>query len=280
MKLRRIMCLFLCIVLTLACSSFVYGATVPVVKLSISVGQGQTKDLTNYLKSDSGTIKWTTTNSAVATVSGKTVKGVKVGSAILKGTSAKATYQITVKVLADYSAPETLDVTTTKNNTITNSKGEKITYKDYYLTMGVNDTVDVSGIIKSNTTYSNYRWNISNEKCLTFKQGKLTSKAEGVVKVTAVPSKEKNTIYRYFITIDSNFVAKNITLSKNKLTPLANYVGDSPENYVYEVKSINGSAASIDKNTYIKTGNSVGSCIVKAESTNGKSSYCFIIKTR
>lgn len=283
MNLKKIISAIVCIVLTLACCNFVYAAN-PVVKVTVSVAKGESKDISAYLKSGTGEIKWTNTKPSVATVSDKTIRGVNTGTALLKGTSNIATYQITVKVLNDYSAPETISTESTSNKTneIKNSDGQVIRYNDRYITMGVNDTLDIGNLLNTNLKYYNYSWGISNEKCINFKQGKLISKAEGVVKVSARPrtSKESNTIYRFFVTIDSNVLAKNIVVGKERLTPLVNFIGGNTENYVYNVVSVGGGAVTIKDNKYIQSNTSTGTCILTAESTTGGNNYCFIVKVR
>lgn len=281
MNLKKFISFLMCIVLTFACCSFVYASGVTI-KVTISIGQGESKDLSTYMKSDTGDVKWINSNSSVVSVSGKTVKGIKVGSAILKGTSPKGNYQFTVKVLNDYSTPTTVSSTKVTTDVVKNSKGETINYKDYYLNMGVNDTLDISKFVNANLNYYNYSWSVSNEDCLEFKKGKITSKAEGLIKVSASSrtDKDKNTIYRFYVSIDSNTLAKNIIVGKETLTPLATYLGDNVSNYVYTVKSVNGSAVAIENNEYLKSTKSIGTCIVTAENMNGGNNYSFIVRIR
>lgn len=283
MNLKKAISVILCLALTFACCNFVYAAN-PVVKVTVNVAKGETKDISAYLKSGTGTISWTNSKPAVATVKDKTIRGISVGTTLLKGTSSIATYQITVKVLNDYSAPETVSTISTSTNTgeVKNSKGEVISYNDRYITMGVNDTIDISSFLNYNLSYDSYSWGITNEKCLSFKKGKITSKAEGIVKISARPrsSQESNTIYRFFITIDSNALAKNITVGKERLTPLVNFISGDPANYVYNVVSVGNGYISIKDDKYIESSSSTGSCILTAESTTGGNNYCFIVKVR
>lgn len=283
MNLKKAISVILCLALTLACCNFVYAAN-PVVKVTVNVAKGETKDISAYLKSGTGTISWTNSKPAVATVKDKTIRGISVGTTLLKGTSSIATYQITVKVLNDYSAPETINTEdlNKKPNEVKNSDGKVIKYNDRFITMGVNDTLDLSGLLKKDLGYDSYSWSVSNEKSLVLKKGKITGKAEGVYKVTARPGTkgETATIYRFYVTVASNYLAKNISVGTKKLTPLSNFLGSDPTNYVYTVKQITGGSLTIKDNKYIETNTSVGSCILTAESTTGGNNYCFIVKVR
>lgn len=281
MNFKKIISLLMCMVITLSCFSFVY-AEVPVVKVSISIGVGETKDLSTYMKSDTGVVTWTKGDSAIAAITEKTLKGVKVGTTTYIGTTKTAKYEFTIKVLDNFSTPAVIQTDTNTNvNSITNSNGDKITYKDRYITMGVNDTLDLSYMVNADLKYFNYSWSVSNEKYLTFKQGKVTTKAEGVVRVNARPrtTKEKNVIYRFFITIDSNYLSKNISVSKNTLTPLSTYIGDDANNYVFNVTNVSGASVSVS-GSYIKAATNTGVSILTAESTTGGTNYCFVVKTR
>lgn len=287
MNIKRIFAALMCIVMTLSCCSLAFAGS-PIVKVNINIGQGETKDLTTYMKSDAGDITWTGGNKSIAVVSGKSVRGVKVGTTIYTGTTASAKYIFTVKVLANFSTPATvINTAAVKNNEIKNSNGDKINYKDFYISMGPNDKLDISSYLRKGAKYYDYSWGVSNEKYLDFKQGKLLAKAEGLVRVNATSrtNNEKNTIYRFFVTIDSNYLAKNITVGRTTLTPLTNYLGEAPENYILTAKGITGTAVSISGN-YIAAGsvNAKGSdpnvSVVTAESTTGGINYCFIVKIR
>jgi hypothetical protein len=56
------------------------------------------------------------------------------------------------------------------------------------------------------------------------------------------------------------------------------YTGDA-ENFVFTVKSGQGSAVSIDENGIMKTPSGTGTCIVTAESLIGEKNYMFVVKT-
>lgn len=279
MNLRKIVSALMCAVMVFTCCASIYAAN-PVIKVNVSIAQGESKDLSTYMKGNGETVKWSGGNAAIATVNGNTVTGKKVGSTKYTGTSSSAKYEFTIKVLTDYSTPTVID-TEKKDNKIKNSDGETLNYKDREITMGINDVVDISNLLDKEINYYNCSWSVSNEKLLTFKQGKLTAKAEGKLRVTARPrtNKNKNTIYRFYVTVDSNCLSKNISVAKNTLTPLSTYLGESPNNYVFTAKSVNGSGVSV-KDGYISAGNSTGYSVLTAESTTGGTNYCFVVKIR
>ena len=92
-------------------------------------------------------------------------------------------------------------------------------------------------------------------------------------------SSEKNTCYRFYITIDGNYTAKNLSYGKNRNIDIAKELAEKPDKYVYTVVS-NGPSSIKDKENYIlNTGNSTGTTVLTAESITGGKNYTLIIKT-
>lgn len=146
------------------------------------------------------------------------------------------------------------------------------------LSVGIGDKVDINGLLPK--SYSNYLWRIgSGEKFLKYSKGVISGVKEGIVKLTAAgnTSSTKNSIVRFYITVDSNVISKYIKLSKSKSYNLNAYIGDA-ENFAITVKSGSGSTVTVE-NGILTTPNSSGTSVVCAESLIGEKNYTLIFKT-
>lgn len=268
---KKILSVILALVIALSSCMAVMAASTTV-SVNLTIGVGETKSLDNYLKEGDSVKKWTNSATGVVSVSGSTLKGLKAGTAVIKGSGSGVVYVFKVNVLKNFTGYQDLENTSTKKEK--NSRGESVTHKDRYITMGVKDSVSITNLLENNKRYSNFNWYYSDKGIINFKAGKITALKKGIVHLRAV---EKTTVYDFYITVADKYVAKNITVRKDTLTNLGNYLGDSVGNYVFNVKGITGSSVSVKDNQYIASGSSKGTSILTAENTANGTSYTFIV---
>ena len=271
---KKIISLILALVVALSsCVAVMAASAAASVSVNLTIGVGESKSLDTYLKEGASVSKWINSSSNVVSITKNTVKGLKEGSAVIKGTGNGVNYVFNVKVLKNFTGYQDLENKTNKNTT-KNSRGETVTHKERYITMGVKDTVSIANMLDENVKYFNCNWFYSDKGIITFKGGKITAQKKGIVHVRGTNGK---TIYDFFITVADNQVAKNITVRKETLTNLGKYLGDTVGNYVFKATSVKGASVSVKDDQYIASGASNGTSILTAESTTGGTSYTFIV---
>ena len=107
------------------------AAATKTVSVNLTIGVGETKSLSNYLKEGASVTKWTTNAPAVATVSNNSVKGIKEGVAVVKGTGAGTTYLFKVSVLKNFTGYQNIENEKEKDNK--NSRGEVINHTERHI---------------------------------------------------------------------------------------------------------------------------------------------------
>lgn len=257
------------------------------VTVNLSLGIGEEEDLNKYL-TDKSNIVWTNKNAGVAIVKDNKVKGSKEGTAEIVASSNTYNYIFNVKVFknnAFSTAVRDNKIISTDTNIElkkTNSKKDNgnISYKDITFTIGVNEKVDLNGLLNKDCKYFNYSWTTSFDGYVELDKGCIKGKKEGMVRINAKgSSSEKNTCYRFFVTIDSNYTAKNLSYGKNRNVDITKVLAEKPDKYIFTVVS-SGPAKINDKEDYkLNTGTSVGTTVITAESITGGKNYTLIVKT-
>lgn len=275
MKKSSLFMIILAAVLVLS-SIAVFAVSPNDIKVNITIGVGEKRAVTNYTKNSSSQVIWTTQNSAVAAVVGTDIVGNKVGTTIINGKSNDYTYTIVVKVLEN--SIEAVTSNEKVSTGVVKSDGSTINYTNINLSIGIGDSVDITGLLPK--PYYKYLWRVNNTKYLTCSRGVLKGSKEGIVTVTAAgnTSETKNAICRFNITVDSNIISKTIKVSKNKDYNLNQYVGDA-ENFTFTVLNGQGGSVTVKDGGIMQTPTTTGTCIVTAESLIGEKNYTLVVKT-
>ena len=135
-------------------------------KLTLNVGNTKKLSVVSELNNKTRTVKWTTSNSKVATIdSDGNVKGIKAGSATITGTVSgiKLTCKVTVSNVKVKSVK-------LSNTTLTLQEGKSETLK--------------ATIEPFNATEQGITWSTSNKKVATVDNGKVTAKGTGTATIT------------------------------------------------------------------------------------------------
>lgn len=278
---KKFIAAFIALTMLLTCCINVAAATIPssrIIKVTISMGVGEQRDLSTYMKSTATKVSWTSSKSGVLKISGNTIQGESVGATLVKGVSGGYGYIFTVKVLGNYSGSAIESTKKVSENTVELKDGTKVTYVTYNIKMGTNDVLNITGLLKN--YYYDYNWSYSNSKLATCKKGVIsTSKYQGLMKITATSnsSKEKNKIYRFYVSVDNSYIAKNIIVSKETKRSMDQYVGNGA-GYVF-TKLGNTGASSEIRDGYLTTPKSAGTTVFTAESTTGGANYTLIFTT-
>lgn len=276
---KKIIALFMTFIIVLSSCTFVMAADTTI-RVNLTIGVGETKSLSNYMKSTAKVSSWSNNNPKVVVTTKDGIKGLSAGNAVVSGTSGGYTYEFNVRVLKNFTGYKNIS-NSTQSNQKKNSRGETITYHERYISMGTKDSISLTNLLGNDKSYYNYKWVFSDKNIIEFKGGRVKALKSGIVHLTAVSntSSEKNHIYDFYITVSEGCVAKNISVRKETLTNLGNYLGDDVNNFVFGVVSINGSSVSIKDNQYISAPNTTnGVSILTAESTNGGVNYTYIVK--
>lgn len=267
---KKILSFILALVIAVSSCVAVMAASATV-SVNLTIGVGETKSLDNYLKDGAAVSKWTNNAASVAKVTGNSVKGIKEGTAVIKGTGSGVTYVFKVKVLKNFTGYQDLENKIPGQEK--NSRGQVVNRYKRTIVMGVKDSVNVTNLLATDKKYYNYNWVYSDKGIINFKGGKITAQKSGIVCLKAI---EKTNIYEFYITVADKHVAKNISVRKNTLTNLGNYIGDA-SNYVFDVQAGTNAAVTIKDNQYIASGDAKGTSILTCENTAGGTSYTFIV---
>ena len=285
--LKKRFMLIMSIIMLLSTCITVNAAIKTSVTVNLSLGIGEEEDLSKYL-TDKSDIVWTNKNAGIAAVKDNKVKGSKEGNAKITASAKTYNYIFNVKVFKNdaFSTSEKDNKIISADTNVelkkTNSKKDngKLSYKDKALTIGVNEKVDLNGLLNKEYKYFNYSWTTSCDGYVELDKGCIKGKKEGMVRINAKGSNsEKNTCYRFYVTIDSNYTAKNLSYGKNRNIDFTKELAEKPDKYIYTVVS-SGPAKINEKEDYtISTGTSTGATIITAESITGGKNYTLIIKT-
>lgn len=238
-------------------------------KSSATVVKGKTVKLTATVSPTNAvdkSIKWSTSDSKIATVSGGTVKGVKAGTVTITATTSngkKATCKVTVKNPTVAASSVKLNKTS-----VTLGKGKSTTIK--------------ATVNPSNATNKKVTWTTSNKNVATVKNGKITAKKIGTatIKVKTANGKKakcKVTVKNFPTKVRLNKtsatlkVKKNLTL-KASVTPSKNVISS------ITWTSSNKKIATV-KNGKL-TAKKAGTVTITAKTVNGKTAKCKIKVTK
>lgn len=239
-RLRKTLCLFtmLTALLFLFIPTQTQAATVKLNKTEVSLGMGERTSL--KVQNSKGTVKWTSSDKKIATVSKGTVTGVAPGKAIITAKVNKKSYTCKVIVSEIGLENSTLSLIRTQSKTLL--------------------TKNISGSIK---------WSSSNKKIATVNsKGKVSAKSAGKATITAKVGK---TSYKCNLTVKQAGINKsNATVYLRKPITLK-VIGDSGS---VSWSTSNKKIATVDnkgKVTAIKTGKTT----IKAK-LNGKTYKCSV----
>ena len=165
--------------------TIVEGPTVDVTsvkldKTSVSIPQATTATVTATVSPSDATnktIKWTSSDESVATVSGGVIKGVSIGTATITATS-------------NNGKTATVKVSVIKNPDIVDATGITVSPSSLTLTAGGTDTLTAT-VTPSNATDKTVTWTSSNTGVATVSNGTVTAVAEGTATITAKTSNGK-----------------------------------------------------------------------------------------
>ena len=149
-------------------------------KTSISIPQATTAKVTATVSPSNATsksLKWTSSNESVATVSGGTIKGISIGTATITATS-------------NNGKSASVKVTVTKNADIVDATGVTLSPTSLTLTTGKTGTLTAT-VSPSNATDKTVTWTSSNESVAKVSAGTVTAVAEGTATITAKTSNGK-----------------------------------------------------------------------------------------
>ena len=149
-------------------------------KTSVSIPQATTATVKATVSPSNATnksVKWTSSNESVATVSGGIIKGVSIGTATITATT-------------NNGKTATVKVTVTKNDSIIDATGVTISPTSLTLTTGKTGTLTAT-VSPSNATDKTVTWTSSNESVAKVSGGTVTAVAEGTATITAKTSNGK-----------------------------------------------------------------------------------------
>lgn len=277
MKKQSLFCIVLALIFVL-CSINVFAFTGNNIKVNITLGVGESRVLSNYTKNNSTQISWSIRDNSIAYISNNMICGKKPGTTVITGTSGEFIYTFNIKVLENFTDTNTIDTPKATNTAVTKSDGSTISYTDIYLKVGIKDVVNIADLLPAK--YDKYSWRVNSKKYITYSKGVIKGVNEGIVTLTAAgnTSTNKNSIFRFYITVDNDVIAKNVQFVKEKTINLSGYIGDA-ENFKYSVVAGQGSSVTVTEKGLLTTSTAKGCCIVIAESLIGEKNYTFIVKT-
>ena len=223
---------------------------------ALSVNAGATAQLQATLlpAGVSGTITWTSSDNAVATVTNTgLVKGVKPGTAKITASAGGKTAVCTVTV---------------KKVAVSSVKLNKTK-----LTLGVKETFKLTATVKpSNATNKKAVWKSSKPKVVTVKNGKLTAKKKGTATITVTVDGKKKTCKVTVKAAPKKILKLNktkVTIKKNKTFKIKVTLpkGQASNKITYTVK--NKKIATVSSTGVIK-GKKKGKTTVTVKTFNGK----------
>ncbi|MBQ7914417.1 MAG: endonuclease [Clostridia bacterium] len=156
---------------TIAVTSIALSST----SLALKVGGIQTLTVTANPAGASNAVKWTTSNSSVATVSNGKVTAVGKGTATITATSTenanvKATATVTVSTIAPTS----------------------ITLSNSNVALSVGDTEQITVKVSPTNAVSTVTWSTSDSSVATVSNGKITAVGKGTATITATSTENAN----------------------------------------------------------------------------------------
>ena len=156
---------------TIAVTSIALSST----SLALKVGGTQTLSVTANPAGASNAVKWTTSNSSVATVSNGKVTAVGKGTATITATSTenanvKATATVTVSTIAPTS----------------------ITLSNSNVALSVGDTEQITVKVSPTNAVSTVTWSTSDSSVATVSNGKVTAVGKGTATITATSTENAN----------------------------------------------------------------------------------------
>lgn len=235
-------------------------------KSSLSLNKGKTYTL--KLQNNKKKVKWSSSNTKVATVNSKgkvTAKGVGTATITAKVGSTKYTCKITVKQL----------VTSVKLNKTT-------------LSLKNGDFYNLKVTIKpSNASNKGLKYATSNSKVVTIdKNGKLVAKGKGTatITITATDGSKKKATCKVTVTDNKVIVATSVNLNYSKLTInkgdtkqlTATVLPSNTANKTVTYSSSNSDIATVSASGLV-TARSAGTAIITAKTSNGKTSTCTVV---
>ena len=149
-------------------------------KTSVSIPQATTATVKATVTPSNATnksVKWTSSNESVATVSGGVIKGISIGTATITATT-------------NNGKTATVKVTVTKNDSIVDATGVTISPSSLTLTTGKTDTLTAT-VTPSNATDKTVTWSSSNDSVAKVSNGTVTAVSEGTATITAKTSNGK-----------------------------------------------------------------------------------------
>ena len=237
-------------------------------KTSINLEKGKTTTLTATISPSNATnktLKWTSSNTKVATVSNGKITAKAAGTATITAQTAngkKATCKVTVN------NPKTVNPTSVKlsKTSVTLYKGKTTTLK--------------ATVNPSNATNKKVTWKTSNSKVATVSNGKITAKAAGTATITVQTANGKKATCKVTVknpkTVNPTSVKlskMSVTLYKGKTTTLKATVNPSnATNKKVTWKTSNSKVATVSNGKI--TAKAIGTAIITAQTTNGKKATC------
>ncbi len=149
-------------------------------KTSVSIPQATTATVKATVSPSNATnksVKWTSSNESVATVSGGIIKGVSIGTATITATT-------------NNGKTATVKVTVTKNDNIIDATGVTISPTSLELAKGKTGTLTAT-VAPSNATDKSVTWTSSDTSVATVSNGTVTAVAAGTATITAKTSNGK-----------------------------------------------------------------------------------------
>ncbi len=236
------------------------ATSVKLIKTAISVNKGKTYTLKAMLSpsSSNDTVKWTSSNTKVATVSSSgVVKGIAKGTAtitVTTGSGKKATCMVTVKVP---SASVKLNKTV-----ITINKGKTYTLKATMSPVNTTDTV---------------KWTSSNTKIATVSaSGVVKGIAKGTATITATTTSGKKATCKVTVNVPATSVKlskTSVSVVKGKTYTLKATLGPVGSNDTVKWTSSNTKVATVSASGVVK-GIAKGVATITVTTGSGKKATC------
>lgn len=215
------------------------------------------------------TVKWTTSNSSIATVDGNgNVTAVNAGTAIISVTTANgktASCNLTVKAKAEVSPDYKVSLNLSSVN------------------LNVNDIATLTATITPNNYANNVTWTTSNDKVATVANGVVKAVGKGSATITATLSNGAKATCN--VTVSQSVInplivrlnASKVELKPNGTSQLtATILPNNATNKSIKWSSSNSNVATVDGNGKV-TAKSNGSCIITATASNGVKATATVI---
>lgn len=223
---------------------------------TIVAGSSETLIATIYPTNADQTVTWSSSNTAVATVSNGKITGVKAGSATITAKTSNGK-------------------TATCSVTISNAAATKVTLSKSTASLTVGGSTTLTATVSPTTASQTVTWTSSNTGVATVSSGKITAKSVGTVTITAKSADGKvSATCKVTVTYaDAASIALSKTtlnLTKGNTSTLTATVYPTTANQNVTWSSSNTSVATVSSGKI--TAVSAGSATITAKSADGKAS--------